>query len=74
MYRRGQIVKYTYTLIQLAPNVHGFRYVLYNDFTPGTVPKQLLEERMSLFQILHQTSNENMHKKHSTYTINPKTR
>ena len=37
-------------------------------------PIELLEERMALFQILHQTSNENMNKKHSAYTMNPKTR
>ncbi|XP_063689062.1 F-actin-monooxygenase mical2b-like isoform X2 [Bolinopsis microptera] len=40
----------------------------------GTKPKELLEERMALFKILHQTSNENMNKKHSAYTMNPKSR
>ncbi|KAL5271100.1 hypothetical protein ACHWQZ_G001675 [Mnemiopsis leidyi] len=40
----------------------------------GMEPIELLKERMALFQILHQTSNENMNKKHSAYTMNPKTR
>lgn len=40
----------------------------------GVSSEDILKERMALYQLLHQTSNENMQKKHSTYTIDPKSR
>eukprot|EP00116_Pleurobrachia_bachei_P005411 sb/3465673/ len=40
----------------------------------GTEPVEVLAERMALYQLLHQTSNENMNKSHAAYTLDPKTR
>eukprot|EP00116_Pleurobrachia_bachei_P019152 sb/3479414/ len=40
----------------------------------GTEPVEVLAERMALYQLLHQTKNENMNKSHAAYTLDPKTR
>lgn len=43
-------------------------------FAMDKPPLQIISERENIYRLLSGTSDENLHKKHAAYTINPSTR